>query len=72
MLKALTKGDTAVTAGGIHGKVVGVSDDSLTLEIPTVRGDKVRLKVDRDRIATGSNVGSKPARKKRRARGNDA
>lgn len=50
MLKALTKGDTAVTSGGIHGKVVGVSDDSLTLEIPTVRGDKVRLKVDRDRI----------------------
>ncbi|UCE85896.1 MAG: preprotein translocase subunit YajC [Deltaproteobacteria bacterium] len=50
MLKAITKGDTAVTAGGLHGKVVGVSDESLTLELPTVRGDKVRLKVDRSRI----------------------
>jgi preprotein translocase subunit YajC len=59
MLKALAKGDTAVTSGGIHGKVVGVSDESLTLEIPTVRGDKVRLKVDRARIERRIEAGKK-------------
>ena len=50
MQKAIAKGDTAVTAGGLHGRVTGVSDETLTLEVPTVKGDKVRLKVDRARI----------------------
>ena len=30
MLKAIEKGDSVVTAGGIHGKVTGVTDDVLT------------------------------------------
>ena len=50
MLKAMEKGDTAVTAGGLHGKVTGITDDAFTLEVPTIKGDRVRFKVDRSRI----------------------
>ena len=38
MLKAIAKGDDVVTAGGLHGKVTGVTDDVLTLEIAVVKG----------------------------------
>jgi len=49
MLKKLDKGDRVVTGGGIHGVVVGVTDDVLTLEIGAA-GQKLRVKVDRARI----------------------
>jgi preprotein translocase subunit YajC len=50
MLAALGKGDRVVTAGGIHGLVVGAEKDVLTLEIAALRGEKIRIKVDRARI----------------------
>ena len=50
MLKGIEKGDDVVTTGGLHGRVVGVTDDTLTLEIAAVKGDKVRVKVARARI----------------------
>ena len=50
MLKGIEKGDDVVTAGGLHGRVVGVTDDTLTLEIAAVKGEKVRVKVSRSRI----------------------
>jgi preprotein translocase subunit YajC len=50
MLAALGKGDRVVTAGGIHGLVVGSEKDVLTLEIAALKGEKVRVKVDRARI----------------------
>ena len=50
MLKSLEKGDDVVTTGGLHGRVVGVTDDTLTLEIAAVKGEKVRVKVARARI----------------------
>jgi len=50
MIKAIEKGDSVVTAGGLHGKVTGVSDDVLTLEIAAVKGDQVRVKVSRARV----------------------
>jgi preprotein translocase subunit YajC len=49
MLKALEKGDRVVTSGGLHGQVVGTTDDVLTLEIG-IGGQKLRVKVDRARI----------------------
>lgn len=49
MLKKLDKGDRVVTSGGIHGVVVGVTDDVLTLEIGAA-GQKLRVKVDRPRV----------------------
>jgi preprotein translocase subunit YajC len=50
MLKNLERGDRVVTAGGVHGTVVGLADDVLTLEIASVGKDRVRVKVDRPRI----------------------
>jgi preprotein translocase subunit YajC len=38
MLARIEKGDQVVTTGGIHGRVTGVAEDVLTLEIaPNVR-----------------------------------
>ena len=50
MLKGVEKGDAVVTKGGIHGKVTGVTDDVLTLEIASVKGEKVRIKVSRPAV----------------------
>ena len=47
MLDSLDKGDEVITSGGIHGKIVGVADQVLTIDI----GDKVKIKVSRDFIA---------------------
>ena len=50
MLKAIEKGAQVVTAGGLHGKVTGVTDDVLTLEIAALKGERVRIKVSRAKI----------------------
>lgn len=50
MLKAIEKGDQVVTTGGLHGKVVGTADDTLTLEIAALKGERVRVKVSRGKI----------------------
>lgn len=48
LLKGIEKGDRVVTAGGIRGTVVGVTDDVLTLEIG--KGGSVKVEVERGRI----------------------
>jgi len=50
MLKSVEKGDDVVTNGGLHGRVTGVTDDVLTLEIAVVKGERVRVKVARNSI----------------------
>jgi len=50
MLKAIEKGDQIITAGGLHGKVVGTEDDSLTVEIAVLKGERVRVKVARAKV----------------------
>jgi preprotein translocase subunit YajC len=50
VLKNLAKGDRVVTGGGLHGTVVGLADDVLTLEIAAAGKERVRVKVDRGRI----------------------
>lgn len=50
MIKAVDKGDNVVTTGGLHGKVVGVTDDVLTLDIGGVKGERLKVKVARARI----------------------
>ena len=49
-VKGIEKNDTVVTAGGLHGKVVGITDDVLTLEIAALKGERVRVKVSRGKI----------------------
>jgi preprotein translocase subunit YajC len=46
MLDKLAYGDTVMTTGGIHGKITGLADAVITLEI----ADKVRIKVSRSAI----------------------
>ena len=50
LLKSIEKGDHVVTAGGLHGKVTGVTDDTLTIEIAALKGERVRVKVARAKI----------------------
>lgn len=47
MLDNLAHGDTVITSGGIHGKIVGLTDSIVTLEI----ADKVKIKVSRGFIS---------------------
>lgn len=46
MLSALKKGDEVVTAGGIVGKVSGIADNLLTVEI----SEKVRVRVVKSQV----------------------
>jgi len=47
MLSKIDKGDDVVTTGGIHGKVTGVAENVLTVEI----APNVKIKVSREFIA---------------------
>lgn len=57
--KSLDKGDDVVTVGGLHGKVVGVTDDVLTLEIAALKGERVRVKVTRSKVESVTKAGKK-------------
>jgi preprotein translocase subunit YajC len=47
MIENLGHGDTVITTGGLHGKITGLTDQIVTLEI----SDKVRVKVSRANVA---------------------
>ena len=47
MLSNLKKGDRIITSGGLYGRITGITDATLTLEI----ADKVRVKVSRGHVA---------------------
>ena len=47
MLENLKKGDRIITSGGLHGRITGITDATLTVEI----ADKVRVKINRGYIA---------------------
>lgn len=57
MLDNLAYGDTVMTSGGIHGKVTGIADAVITLEI----ADKVRIKIARSAIAAVIQKAGAPA-----------
>lgn len=48
MLAKIEKGDAVVTTGGLHGRVTGVTDDVLTVEI----APNVRVKLQRSAVAS--------------------
>jgi len=47
LLAGLKKGDMVITQGGIHGRVTGLTDSTVTLEI----AEKIRVKVSRSHIS---------------------
>ena len=40
-MENLKKGDTVITSGGLYGKITGITDEAITMEI----AEKVRVKV---------------------------
>jgi preprotein translocase subunit YajC len=46
----LKKGDKVVTIGGIHGKIIEVSDKTFTIDVD----NNVRLKIEKSAISTES------------------
>ena len=48
MLAQVKKGDQIVTSGGMHGRVTGVTDEVLTVEI----ADRVRIKLNKSAVAS--------------------
>jgi preprotein translocase subunit YajC len=47
LVSNLKKGDRIITSGGLHGRVTGLDDTTLTVEI----ADKVRVKVSRANVS---------------------
>ena len=47
MIGSLKKGDRIITSGGIHGRITGMDETTLTVEI----ADKVRVKVARGNVS---------------------
>ncbi len=48
MINDLKKGDRIITGGGIYGRITGLDDSIVTLEI----AEKVRVKISRGSVAT--------------------
>ena len=53
-LKELEKGKNVVTSSGIHGKITGITDSIVTLEI----APNVKIKVSRDQVLGYSEIKS--------------
>ncbi len=44
--EGLKEGDRVITAGGIHGKIVGVRDDSFMIDM----GNNVKVRIDKNSV----------------------
>ncbi|RJX34579.1 MAG: preprotein translocase subunit YajC [Desulfarculus sp.] len=62
MLSSIKKGDQVITGGGIYGRVTGVDDQSLVVEI----APQVRVKINRANVAglASGAPAQAPAKKK--------
>jgi preprotein translocase subunit YajC len=56
-LRNLKKGDEVVTSGGIHGRITGLTDTIVTLEI----AENVRIKVTRPSVLASASDAKKQA-----------
>jgi preprotein translocase subunit YajC len=45
-IENLKRGDTVVTSGGLYGKITGVTEDAVTMEV----AEKVRVKVAKNAV----------------------
>jgi preprotein translocase subunit YajC len=61
MIDNLKTGDRVITSGGLHGRITGVSESTLTVEI----AEKVRVKVNRGSVSALMQTGSAPAAAKK-------
>ena len=56
MISSLQKGDRVVTSGGLHGRITGLSESTLTVEI----ADKVRVKIARGNVGALNQASAQP------------
>ncbi|MGD8992804.1 MAG: preprotein translocase subunit YajC [Desulfobacterales bacterium] len=61
MISSLKKGDRVITSGGLHGRITGIDDTTLTLEI----ADKVRVKVARSNVSAMVQPSAQPQPQKK-------
>lgn len=61
MVSNLKKGDRIITSGGLHGRITGIDDQTLTVEI----ADKVRVKVARTNVSGMVQTASQPQPEKK-------
>ena len=61
MVDSLKTGDRIITSGGLHGRITGVSENALTVEI----AEKVRVKVNRGSVTALMQATSPPATPKK-------
>jgi preprotein translocase subunit YajC len=57
MLTKLKRGDRVVTTGGLHGRITGIDDQVVVMEI----SEKVRVKVNRGAVAGVAQTAAAPA-----------
>ena len=60
MVSNLKKGDRIITSGGLYGRITGIDETTLTVEI----ADKVRVKVARSNVSALVQPGSPQVEKK--------
>jgi len=61
MISALKKGDRIITSGGIHGRITGLDETTLTVEI----SDRVRVKVARSNVGARIETATQPPPEKK-------
>jgi preprotein translocase subunit YajC len=61
MVENLKTGDRIITSGGLHGRITGVSESALTVEI----AEKVRVKVNRASVTALMQTTPPPAATKK-------
>jgi preprotein translocase subunit YajC len=61
MITNLKKGDRIITAGGIHARITGLDDTTLTVEL----ADKVRVKMQRSSVLGMLQSASQPREAKK-------
>lgn len=59
MLGRLKRGDRVVTSGGLHGRITGIDDQVVVMEI----SEKVRVKVNRSAVSGVAQTSSAPVEK---------
>ena len=64
-LGSLQKGNEVVTSGGIHGRITGLTDTIVTMEI----ADGVRIKVNRSSVLTSAAEAKKQAEAPKKSSG---
>ena len=61
-LNNLKAGDMVVTTGGLHGKIIGLTDKIVTMEI----ADRVQVKVSRSHVSGTSEIKPGESKKKKK------